>query len=176
MGITMNQRVFKVELFQGDDLDRLAELSSAAQKLKPSALSTGMEDGEYAAAAEAHDEYLAEARTRAVTIGMQPMLRKPYHDLQVLHPPREDNPSDAVLGVNSETFVEPLLLASIVDPPMSDAEKQEFLDSLNHAQFTHLADEALAINRTVFAPKDRLTSSAPSPRPAGTSVSADASA
>jgi len=180
-GITMNQRTFKVELFQGDDLDRLAELGNAATDLKPKPLkplSTGTEDGEYAAAkeaydaaAKAHDEFLAEAKTRAVTVEMKPMLRKAYHALQVAHPPREDNTSDAAIGVNSDTFVEPLLLASIVGPVMSDAEKQEFLDSLNNAQFAHLADNAVTINRVVFAPKDRLTASVPGPSSGETSDS-----
>jgi hypothetical protein len=42
MSITMNQRTFKVELFQGDDLDRLAELSQRLREAaKPRGQSTG---------------------------------------------------------------------------------------------------------------------------------------
>jgi hypothetical protein len=160
MGITMNQRTFTVELYQGDDLERLAELSSAATKVGPPGKNTtALEDGEYAAAAQAHDDFLAEAKTRAVKVELKPMLRKDYQQLQVDHPPREDDPSDQAIGANSLTFIEPLLMASIVGPPMSDAERQEFLDSLNNAQFTHLADEALTINRVVFAPKAPLLGS-----------------
>lgn len=185
MGITMNQRTYEVTLFQGDDLDRLAVLSAAAAKLKPrapNALSTGTEDGQYAAAAEAyaaaaqeHDGFLAEAKTRAVTVEMKPMPRKAYQELQVGHPPRDDDDGDAVIGVNASTFAEPLLMASIVGPVMSDAEKQEFLDSLNNAQFAHLADEALTINRVVFAPKEPLLASKLDPSSGETSASREPS-
>jgi hypothetical protein len=85
---------------------------------------------------------------------MQPMPRKAYQALQVKHPPREDDAGDAVIGANADTFVEPLLLASwsarssdereavvaalswpATEPPECP-ERQEFLDSLNNAQFT----------------------------------------
>lgn len=171
MSVTMNQRTFKIELFQGDDLDRLAELSNAASAVKPGPLSTGMEDGEYAAAAEAHDAFLANAKTRAETVEMKPMLRKPYQALQVANPPRDDNDSDAALGANSDTFVEELLLGCIVGPPDIAADKQAFLDSLNNAQFQLLADEAVTINRVVFAPKAPLLGSAGSPSSDETTVS-----
>lgn len=171
MSVTMNQRTFKVPLYQGDDLDRLAELSATATAAKPRGQATALEDGEYAAAAEEHDAFLAEAKERAVTVELKPMLRKAYQELQVAHPPRDDNDSDATIGANSDTFVEPLLVASIVGPVMSDIEKQEFLDSLNNAQFIHLADEALTINRVVFAPKAPLLGSAGSPSSGETSRS-----
>lgn len=171
MGITMNQRTFKVQLFQGDDLARLAELRNAADAARPTGVSTGAEDGDYAAAAQEHDEFLAEARDRAVVIELKPMLRKDYQALLVQHPPRDDDDGDAVIGANAATFAEPLLMASIVSPAMSDAERQEFLDSLNMAQFSLLADEALTINRLVFAPKARLLGSVHSPSSGETSGS-----
>lgn len=189
MSITMNQRTFKVELFQGDDLDHLAELSEAARLLKPGPLSTGTEDGNYAAAAEAHDAFLAEAKTRAVAIEMRPVPRKAYQALQVKHPPRDDDAGDAMIGANASTFVEPLLKASLFSP-FGDAERealltaivdgaaeppcperQEFLDSLNNAQFTYLADEVLTNNRVVYAPKAPLLGSAASPSSDATSES-----
>lgn len=180
MGITMNQRTFEVTLFQGDDLDRLSELSAAATALRPRALgsqATGTEAGVYAASKEAydaaaqeHDDFLAEAKTRAVPVQMKPPPRKKYEALRQEHPPREDDDGDAVIGANAATFAEALLRLCIVGPVLDEAEMEAFLDSLNQAQFTVLADEALAINRVVFAPKAPLLGSAPSPKSDETSV------
>jgi hypothetical protein len=194
MSITMNQRTFKVELFQGDDLDRLAELSQAATAAKPSGQSTGTENGDYAAAAEAHDLFLAEAKARAVIVEMQPIPRKAYQTLQVRYPPREDNDGDAMIGANASAYIEPLLKASLVspfetterealiaalvagqdEPPCPD--RQVFLDSLNNAQFQLLADEAVTMNRMVFAPKAPLLGSAVTPSSGETSSSPEPSA
>ena len=60
--------------------------------------------------------------------------------------------------------------------PLSDGESQEFLDSLNAAQFGLLTDNALTINRTVFAPKAPLLGSAHSPSSDETSDSPATSA
>jgi hypothetical protein len=115
MSITMNQRTFKVELFQGDDLDRLAELSSAATKAKPPGQSTALEDGEYAAAAQAHDEFLAEAKTRAVIVEMQADAPQGVPAAAGQHPPREDDPATR-RSAPTRTFIEPLLKASLAAP------------------------------------------------------------
>lgn len=175
MSITMNQRTFKVKLHQGEDLDRLAELRNAASAAKPVGVTTAMEDAEYAAAAMAYDEFLAEADTRAVTVELKPLLRKPYQDLVLAHPPRDDSDSDQAVGLNESTFAEPLVMACIVGPEMSDAEKTAFLDSLTFGQFDTLYQESFTINRTVFAPKGPLLGSAPSPKQDETSVSDDVS-
>lgn len=171
MGITMNKRTTKTTLYQGDDLDRLGELRQTADALKPGPLSTGTEDGEYAAAEQAYTDFHAEAKTRAVVIEMEPLDRKPYQQMVLEHPPREDNDGDRAVGVNESTFAEPLVMACIVGPEMSDAEKQAFLDSLTFGQFDTLYQDAFAINRVVYAPKAPLPGSAPSPSSGGTSVS-----
>lgn len=182
-GITMNQRTVKVTLYQGDDLDRLAELSEAARLAKPVGQATAMEQGEYAQAAQAHDDFLAEAKTRAVTVWFSPLPRKAYQALQVQHPARDDDVGDQVVGANASTMAEPLLAMTLTEP-FSDGEReallaavtaeppaalppcperQAFLDSLSNAQFVYLVDEAFAINRVVYAPKAPLLGSAPSP-------------
>jgi hypothetical protein len=178
MAFTMTQRTFKVELFQGDDLDRISELRTAAESAKPGEEATPLDQGEYASAAEAHDAYLADAKTRAVTVEMKPLLRKDYQALLVAYPPRDDDPGDSVVGANANAMAEPLLLKSITSVEvdgtlhsLSDGERQEFLDSLNAAQFAHLMDQALTINRVVFAPKAPLLGSAHSPSSGETSGS-----
>lgn len=158
----MNQRTVKVTLHQGDDLDRLAELNAAANQAKANGPTTLTESGDYTAAALAHDSFRAEADERAVTVEMKPLPRKEYQALLVQHPPRDDDPGDAVIGANAETFAEALLMKSITSPAMSDTERQAFLDSLTAGQFATLADEVLVVNRVVFAPKAPLLGSAPS--------------
>lgn len=175
MGITMNQRTIKVTLYQGDDLDRLGELRVAADKAKPSAGSTGVEEGEYAAAEQAYTDFHAEAKVRAVEIEMTPLGRKQWQQKVLEHPPRDDHDNDQAAGVNESTFAEALLMASITGPVMSETERMAFLDSLTVGQFDLLYQEAFGANRTIFAPKAPLLGSAPSPSSDETPDSPDAS-
>lgn len=163
MGITMNQRTITVTLYQGDDLDQLGALHHAAQQLKPTEGTTVLEQGEYAAAAEAYDTLYEAAKARAVPIELKPLGRKAWQQMVREHPPRDDDDRDQAVGINEDTFREPLLMASIAGPAMSDAERMEFLDSLTFAQFDVLYQEAFAANRTIFAPKAPLLGSAHSP-------------
>lgn len=173
--IKMNQRGTTVTLYQGDDLDRLNDLRRAADALKPGPNSTGVENGQHVAAEQEYTDFHAEATERAVAIELKPLGRKAWQQLVLEHPPREDSDGDRAVGLNESTFSEPLVMASIVSPEMSDAEKQEFLDSLTFGQFDTLYQDAFTINRVVYAPKAPLPGSAPSPSSGGTSVSPEPS-
>jgi hypothetical protein len=172
MGITMNQRGTTVTLYQGDDLDRLNDLRKTADRLQPTGTSTLTGDGDYVAAEQAYTDFHAEATGRAVEIELKPLGRKVWQQLVLDHPPRDDSDSDRAAGVNESTFSEPLVMASI---EMSDAEKQEFLDSLTFGQFDTLYQDAFTINRVVYAPKAPQPGSAPSPSSGETSVSVEPS-
>jgi hypothetical protein len=95
-----------------------------------------------------------EEEMRAVTVDvtLRALRRKDFQDLKRAHPPRKDddgkpNPRDQILGVNEETFFEPLLRKSIVDPVLDEEMFRLLVDErLTDAQFNHLTTAAWWLN------------------------------
>lgn len=179
---TLNPRTHTVVLYQGDDLavlDRLAgevndlrdKVDREARKAKgapPRLLGEADPVTDASAACDAkeaeHDAALADAKPRAVTIVLRALGRKTFRQLVDAHPPREGNTDDKAAGVNEDTFVEALVPLSIASPAFaSDAERDEFLDSLTYAQFRALYLWAYALNTTEGASPKALTASGHSP-------------
>jgi hypothetical protein len=78
--------------------------------------------------------------------------RPKFRALKREHPPRKEddgkpNLRDSGLGVNEETFFEPLLRACLVEPVIDDATFRLLVDErLTDAQYEHLTDLAWAVN------------------------------
>lgn len=85
-------------------------------------------------------------RVRALT-------RKAYQALVAAHPPRRDEKgeileADREMGINQNTFWDPLIRACVVDPVMDDQEWTRLLDELlSDRQYEQLGIAALAVCR-----------------------------
>lgn len=107
-------------------------------------------------AARAYDEFVTEAKARAVHCVLKPLGHKRWRELVAAHPPREDDEEDKTTGVNSETFFEALVPACLAEPEFdSDAARDEFLDALPYGEFRDLSQAAYVAN----------TGGSPDPKP-----------
>lgn len=168
MNTQIKPRTAKVKIWQGDDADRASELAAEVQRLKPGKGATAAEAGEYQQAVDAHNAFIAEAEERVQVIVLRPLGRKMWRTLLAEHPPREGHAGDESQGVNYVTFGDALVPASIASPAWSDAEKEEFLDSLTDAQFEELYINAFALNRVRGADPKAVTPSAETPNGSAT--------
>ena len=80
------------------------------------------------------------------------MPRKQWRDLVAAHQPRKDgddvHEQDRFLGVNTETFFDALIRASVVDPELDDDDWTLLLEEkLTDRQFDAIADAAWGLNR-----------------------------
>lgn len=147
---TITPQLTEVLIYQGDDRTRLDELEQAVKdaRVASSLPRTVGEPDREAEAIEAHNEFLAEAKERAVKIVVRTIGRKKWRQLVAEHPPRPDREADKAFGVNDETFGDALVAACLASPTFaSDAEMEVFLDSLNSVQFDRLYAEAFKVNR-----------------------------
>jgi hypothetical protein len=82
---------------------------------------------------------------------LRAMTRHAWRALVNEHQPREKDgevlPEDRLAGVNRETFFEPLVRASIVDPELSDEDWPQLLDTLTDRQFEELVSAAWDLNQ-----------------------------
>jgi hypothetical protein len=103
------------------------------------------------AVAEQMRESIVEFRLRALPRTRRPGDHRPsFAELKAQHPPREKGGEmlreDMMAGfVNSETFPDPLVRHSIVDPPLTD-EDWDLLD-LSQGQFDELVGAAWLLNQ-----------------------------
>lgn len=174
-------RVASVDIYQGDDLQRLAELHQKAQLAKrrylqakaTNSLTIG-DDDEGAAAAEAeYDAFLDEATERAVTFELRHIGTVRWGKLKAKHPARKVarivdgtetesiHDDDLEYGINSETL--PLALLTYVDPDDTDvrtitapvykktADLEEELAEISDGDMTRLWTAAFYLNTSVGA-------------------------
>jgi hypothetical protein len=98
------------------------------------------------------DALKAQMLASTVEFRLRAMPRPKFKALKRDHPPRkgEDGapvPRDAMLGVNEDTFFEPLLRASLVDPVLDETTFRLLVDEkLSDGQFEQLTDVAWALN------------------------------
>ncbi|MBX6360096.1 MAG: hypothetical protein IRZ03_08455 [Acidobacterium ailaaui] len=90
------------------------------------------------------EHQMAEA---TIHIKLRGLDRKTWRDLVAEHPVRKDNETDAVLGVNQNTFFDALIARCIVEPEMSEEQVSALLDTLTSQQFDKLAQAAWDLNR-----------------------------
>jgi len=174
---TIKPRSTVVTLFQGDDYDRIAELSAAVEQAAKVAVTDGQrrlgDAPEVVDAAKAYDEFVAEAAERGVKVTLHAMGRKAWGELLAKHPVREETVTDAEgvvtttpheldshYGFNYETLGDDLVPASIAPGQFdTNAERDNFLDNLSDGEFSRLYSAAVPLNQSAGAdPKARLSS------------------
>lgn len=137
--------------FRGDliaDFEALERQLEEAQKASADSLDTGT--GELL---ERMDAIQAEMRENTYPVRLRAMDFRFYNALVAKHPPRRDDDGavledDSHLRVNTETFWEPLLRASIVDPELPTHDDwEDFVAGITDYQYNELAVAALNLNR-----------------------------
>lgn len=166
MSTSFKPRTTVVTIYQGDDQERIDDLTrrieAAERELdrrKRNNTATTLDES-LENPNELREELQAvmdEAEPRAIKVRLRALARKRWHALVEQHKPRENHEGDAAVGVNEETFAEPLVQECIVEPFASVAERDEFLDAISSAQFDLIYFNAFTINRAVgaSAPKGR---------------------
>jgi uncharacterized iron-regulated protein len=153
MSTTLKPRIATVVLYQGDDQERINDLAERAKRAK--ALDAVQvrdlsETTEWATLAQEHDALVEAAKKRAVKVVMRALGRKQWRSLVAEHPPREGHEGDKLVGVNEETFQEPLVQVSIASPLFkTPADRDDFLDAISDYQFELLYLNAFALNRAL---------------------------
>lgn len=176
MSTTIKPRSAQVVIYQGDDLQQIAELRQDAdvkQRIADEAArntnrragddETPVADAQ--AARDAYDAFVDEAAERAVVVELHALGRKQFQSLMLAHPPRKvpddegkqvTHDDDAPYEVNVETFAEPFL--SFIDPKdgrrtiaspefATQDECVAWLDDLSEGDFDKLFATAYLLNR-----------------------------
>ncbi len=142
-------RTATVTIYQGDDEAHLAELEQAARRAKEGQQGPllATETADWADLAQQYDALAEQAAERAWKVTLTALPRLEWKRMVANHPPREDNRSDAAVGVNEDTLPDELVPASVatIDPDPGD--RGRFLSALNDVQFEHLYLTAFALNR-----------------------------
>lgn len=108
--------------------------------------------GEAAGIAAEMDALRTQMVDGTITVVMRAMPRKAYKKLAGLHPPRKDEEGNVdnrdFLGINSDTFYDPLIRACWVKPVLSPERLTRILDEIcSDKQYDELAQCALNVNR-----------------------------
>lgn len=181
MGNAFTPRSAVVTIWTGDYLDRIRHIERQAEAAKEAAEDAGprlaSDVPEYLELARQHDELVREAEKSAVHVTVQALPRKVWQALVAAHPPRtvEKNKvseqqarSDALSGVNDETFKDALVVGgeielngksvayrSVVEPELTEDD----FDALSAVDFDRIYLTAFALNRGAVAdPKASLVS------------------
>lgn len=172
----LKPRTTTVVIYQGDDLDRLAELRRAVDVARRhDAESEGARRGgdtlEAPVAEAAYDAFVDEAAERAVEVRLEAVGRKVFRNLIAEHPPREvevdgksvPHEDDALYEVNVESFPDALLPLSLRAPEFaSEVERTRFLEDLSDGDFERLFNAAFWLNKAPGGdPKDSRFSAEP---------------
>lgn len=160
----LKPRTTTVPLFQGDDFDRERELRGVVEQAvaadgSPRRLADP--DAVIAAAGE-YDAFVLEAAERGETIPIAALPRGEWREMVAKHPPRPDVEGDEQWGFNYLAMADDLVPPSVakgqeIEPGYfapkvvtrfgSIADRDEFLDSLNDADYSKLYNEALTLNQ-----------------------------
>ena len=98
------------------------------------------------------DDLREQMQAATVAIRLRALARPRFNSLKREHPPRKDEDGapmaeDRLLRINTETFFEPLLRMSIVDPVLDEPTFRMLIDErLTDAQFEQLTDVAWFLN------------------------------
>ena len=165
---TLKPRTTSLVIYQGDDMERIADLKRAADvaartyeadQKSPARVGDDISDADVQAARDAFDAFVDEASERAVEVKVRALPRKVFRNLMADHPPRvegdgEEHIDDGPFGVNVETFADALLsydhdgIRSVVEPTFpTSADRQAFLDDLSDGDYSDLFVRAYYLNR-----------------------------
>jgi len=166
---TIQPRTAVVEIFTGDYLDRLRLLEREAEAAKDAAEDAGPRTNDeiptWLTKAREYDALRDEAKAAALNIRVRALGRREWKTLIAAHPPqtvKDDKVteakerSDALSGVNDDTFKDALVEASVIEP---EGITLEDLDQLSDVDFDRLYLTAFSLNRgTAPDPKASLVS------------------
>jgi hypothetical protein len=166
---TIQPRTAVVTIYGGDYLDRIRHLERLAEAAKDAADDEGprlnSEVPEYLELARQHDDLVKEAEESALHVRVRALGRREWKELVAAHPPRtveKDHvtealaKSDALSGVNDDTFKDALVAASVIEPAEISADD---LDQLSDIDFDRIYLTAFGLNRgTAPDPKASLVS------------------
>jgi hypothetical protein len=97
--------------------------------------------------AEQLDALHAEMIEATVTFAFRAMPRREWRALGVAHPPRDDNRTDAMFGVNEDSFFGAAIRQSCVSPELDDETWQSFLDDVADVEWMALRDAVRMVNQ-----------------------------
>lgn len=168
MGI-LKPRTTSVLIYQGDDLERMADLRRAvevAERRVEMSVGVPRRDGDAVPSADvekaAFNEFVDGAAERAVEVRLTAVGRNRWRDLLAEHAPRtvvvdgkpETVEDDAGFEVNTETFPLALLtynrdgVKTVTGPDLSAGELRSFLeDEVSEGDFERLWTTAYWLNR-----------------------------
>lgn len=159
-GASLPERSVEICL-QPDLTARMQELERAlaraeAERSAAGSLATGGESRALAGQMTAvHEEMLS----HSVAFRLRALPRRRFTAMQLEHRPRDDNPSDALAGVNVEAMAEALVKACLFDPVLDDEDWANLDEALSDGQWQMLVNAAWAINaRDVDVPFSRTAS------------------
>jgi hypothetical protein len=89
----------------------------------------------------------AEMRESTYTFRIRALTNAAYRELELAHPPRDDDPNDQQVRFNRATFFTALLIATTYDPVLTGEEWEELLGKLTDRQYGELTDAAFYSNR-----------------------------
>lgn len=148
---TISARTTTVTLFQGEDFDRELELRKALEAAAVNADNPRRlgDSQTVRQAAEAYDEFVAEAAERGVKVALRSVKRSVWRELVAKHPPRPDNESDASWGFNEEGMADDLVPLSVLtgDEFRNQQDVDDFLDDLSDADYSALYSAAVRLNQ-----------------------------
>jgi hypothetical protein len=150
-------RTAVITIYGGDYLDRIRHLERLAEAAKDDAEDQGprinSDVPEYLELARQHDDLVREAEASALHVRVRALGRREWKALVAEHPPRvagkdgatEDQAkSDALSGVNDETFKDALVAASVIEP---EGITPEDLDQLADIDYDRIYLRSFALNR-----------------------------
>lgn len=171
------RRFATVTLYQGNYEAELAEMFTAATEAEEAAESARLSEAQGPqrmstkssvpaltkaadALAKKYDDHRAKAEKDAEIVTVWALGNDDFVRIEAEHPAREDNEQDKARGVNTKTFPEDLLLASLVDPEIAAtitgderlpellAKGREILTELDLSRVQHLkvSNEAWRVN------------------------------
>jgi len=151
--------------------DLLADFEDADRELvkaRKRALDSLAGGGDLGAMAERIEALQAEIAENSWTFRLRALPHREFRALIGQHPPRivKDEESgeerldtrDMYVGVNTETFYDALIQASLVDPELDDVEFGDLVDKVTDRQYDTLSDAAWSLNRRDVDPFSRAAS------------------
>jgi hypothetical protein len=169
--MTTHRRSITVDLFPGEYEQQLVSLMQEAEDaLRREVMAGGLRFGQKSAAAKAAEAFdaLRDAPPEPLhSVRVWQVGYLDWDDLVEQHPARKDNPTDALHGVNMNTFPRDLLHLALVDPSdaadLADRIKagKKMLRDLSPSREHYLKLEAAAWsvnNEALNLPKESLAS------------------
>lgn len=167
MSALIPQRTDEVVLYRDEDqreLDRLERELAATAAKSSSPLRIG-DDPSVVTAAQAYDDFKAEAAERGVTVVLKHMPGRKWRAAVAAHPPRESHEADADWGFNHLTLADvvvPECVASIGGQPLAGDALVEAIDSMSDGDFARVYSRVLRLNTGQGPdPKDSISARLP---------------